>query len=108
MAFLAAPLQQPGLNMQTNLWLLGAIGGMGKGLLTQYILPSLYGMAGNVYLAGSVLLGFALLYYCVRLACLDLPVSAAISKLHARHLLRATVLYLPLLFLLMIANSKKM
>jgi hypothetical protein len=47
MSFLALPLQQPGINLQTNTWLLGNIGGIGKGLLTARILPWLYG-AHNV------------------------------------------------------------
>jgi hypothetical protein len=41
--FLAAPLQSPGLNLQVNTWLLGHIGGIGKGLLTARIMPRLYG-----------------------------------------------------------------
>lgn len=43
MSWLAAPLQTPGINLQTNAWLLGAVGGIGKGLLTSRILPRLYG-----------------------------------------------------------------
>jgi hypothetical protein len=43
MSWLAAPLQSPGLNLQTNCWLLGRLGGVGKGLLTSRILPLLYG-----------------------------------------------------------------
>jgi heme o synthase len=78
----------------------------GVALVPISAMPAFFGMAGNVYLAGSILLGLGLLYYCTRLAILDLPVSAAISKLHARQLLRATVIYLPILFVLMIVNSK--
>jgi hypothetical protein len=47
MSWLAAPLQSPGINLQTNCWLLGSVGGVGKGLLTSRILPRLYG-AHNV------------------------------------------------------------
>jgi len=35
----------------------------------------------------------------------QLPATAAASKTPARRLLRATILYLPLLFALMMANS---
>jgi heme o synthase len=69
------------------------------------LLPSLMGMAGNIYLAGAALLGAALLYFGIRLAFLDLPLSSAPSKMRARHVLQATVIYLPLLFALMMGNA---
>ncbi len=40
--WLAAPIQQPGLNLQTNLWLLGNEGGGGKGTLVE-IMAMIYG-----------------------------------------------------------------
>jgi heme o synthase len=49
-------------------------------------------------------LGMALLYFGIRLASARLPVSAARSKQRARQLLQATVIYLPLLFVLMMLN----
>jgi len=67
-------------------------------------LPSLMGMAGRLYLIGAVLLGFGLLYFGVRLAFLGLPLTAPASKMRARHVLQATVIYLPLLFALMMGN----
>jgi protoheme IX farnesyltransferase len=69
------------------------------------VLPSLMGMAGRVYLVGAVALGVALLYFGIRLAFLHLPPAGALSKMRARHLLQATVVYLPLLFALMMTNS---
>jgi hypothetical protein len=42
-SWLAAPLQRPGRNLQTNLWWLGQIGGQGKGLMANTVLPRLYG-----------------------------------------------------------------
>lgn len=69
------------------------------------VIPSLMGMAGNIYLVGAVLLGILLLYFGVRLAFLDLPLTSPQSKLRARHVLQATVIYLPLLFALMMSNS---
>jgi protoheme IX farnesyltransferase len=71
------------------------------------VLPSLMGMAGRVYFAGAVVLGFALLYFGARLAFLNLPLASAPSKMRARHLLQATVIYLPLLFALMMSNSAR-
>lgn len=66
--------------------------------------PTALGMSGRIYLFGALLLGTALLYVGVRLARLRLPLAAAHSKQRARQLLQATVLYLPLLFILMMLN----
>jgi protoheme IX farnesyltransferase len=69
------------------------------------VLPSFMGMAGRIYLVGAVVLGFALLYFGIRLAFLKMPLASAPSKMRARHVLQATVIYLPLLFVLMMTNS---
>ena len=69
------------------------------------VLPSFMGMAGRIYMVGAVALGFALLYFGIRLAFLNLPLASAKSKMRARHVLQATVIYLPLLFALMMGNS---
>jgi protoheme IX farnesyltransferase len=69
------------------------------------ILPSFVGMAGRIYLVGAAILGLALLYFGVRLAFSNLPLTSAASKRRARHVLQATVIYLPLLFVLMMGNS---
>ena len=69
------------------------------------LLPALMGMAGRIYLVGASVLGFSLLYFGLRLAYLNLPLASATSKLRARHVLQATVIYLPLLFALMMTNS---
>jgi heme o synthase len=69
------------------------------------LVPSLMGMAGRIYFVGAFILGFSLLYFGVRLAYLNLPLGTAQSKLRARHVLQATVIYLPLLFALMMSNS---
>ena len=53
----------------------------------------------------STVLGFALLYFGVRLAFLNLSLASAPSKMRARHVLQATVIYLPMLFALMMSNS---
>jgi len=71
------------------------------------LLPSFMGMAGRIYLVGAAVLGFALLYFGIRLAFLKLPLASAPSKMRARHVLQATVIYLPLLFALMMGNSLK-
>jgi protoheme IX farnesyltransferase len=69
------------------------------------VLPSLTGMAGRIYLVGSVILGVGLLYFGIRLAFLNLPLTSALSKKRARQVLQATVIYLPLLFALMMGNA---
>ena len=69
------------------------------------LLPFLLGMAGKIYFAGALLLGVGLLYFGIRLAFLKLPLASATSKMRARHVLQATVIYLPLLFVLMMGDS---
>ena len=73
-------------------------------LIPVSLLPSFFGMAGKIYFAGALVLSLALLYFGVRLALLNYPLTHALSKLRARHLLQATVIYLPLLFALMMTN----
>jgi heme O synthase-like polyprenyltransferase len=50
-------------------------------------------------------MGLALLYVGLRLASLDMPITAAVSKQRARQLLQATVFYLPLLFVVMMLDT---
>jgi len=70
------------------------------------MMPATIGMTGRLYLYGSLLLGLGLFYFGWRLSSRKLPATAAHSKAPARHLLRATVLYLPLLFALMMLNVR--
>jgi protoheme IX farnesyltransferase len=70
------------------------------------LLPAFLGMSGKLYLAGALILGIALLYFGWRLASLKVASNTARSKQRARQLLQATVLYLPLLFALMMLNTK--
>lgn len=69
------------------------------------LLPSYMGMAGRIYFVGALVLGLAMLYFGMRLAFLNLPLATGHSKMRARHVLQATVIYLPLLFALMMGNS---
>jgi len=77
-------------------------------LIPLSLLPTFMGMAGRIYLVGAVLLGFALLYFGIRLAFLNLPLVSPQSKMRARHVLQATVIYLPLLFALMMINASRL
>jgi len=76
-------------------------------LIPLSVVPSLMGMAGNIYLVGSVILGIGLFYFGARLAFFKLPAGHAASKMRARHVLQATVIYLPLLFALMMGNATR-
>jgi protoheme IX farnesyltransferase len=62
-------------------------------------------LSGKIYFAAALLLGAAFLYAGVRLAALKLAPSSPNSKARARHLLQASVLYLPLLFAIMMLNA---
>jgi protoheme IX farnesyltransferase len=73
-------------------------------LIPVSLTPTFLGMAGRIYLVGALLLGTALFYIGSRLTLLRVPISAGPSKQRARQLLQATVLYLPLLFVLMMLN----
>ena len=74
-------------------------------LLPISILPFLLHMAGSAYLLGAVALGAAYLFFATRLGAGAQPPAAPQSKKSARELLRASVIYLPLLFLLMMLNA---
>lgn len=66
-------------------------------LLPVSLLPTFLGISGRVYLAGAAVLGLAFLYYSIRAA-------TSKSRQQARQLLLASVIYLPLLFILMVLN----
>jgi len=76
-------------------------------LIPLSLLPSIFGMAGKIYLVGAFVLSVGLLYFGARLAFLKMPVNSGRSKMMARQVLQATVIYLPLLFALMMGNSLK-
>ncbi len=67
--------------------------------------PSLLGMAGRPYLVGAAALSTALFWFGLRLARLRMTPAEPLSKQRARHLLQATVFYLPLLFALLMING---
>ncbi|MBA2704880.1 MAG: protoheme IX farnesyltransferase [Blastocatellia bacterium] len=66
-------------------------------LLPVSLLPTLLGTAGKTYFAGAIIFGLVFLYFSLR---------AAFSKSRqaARQLLLASVIYLPLLFILMVLD----
>jgi heme o synthase len=68
-------------------------------LLPVSLLPTVLGVSGRVYFFGALILGLLFLFSSVRAAFSQ-------SRQEARRLLLASVVYLPLLFLLMVVNSK--
>jgi protoheme IX farnesyltransferase len=74
-------------------------------LIPVSILPVALGMAGRVYMVGAILMGAALFRVSMGMAYPQLPATAPASKLPARRLLHATIIYLPVLFALMMVNS---
>ena len=75
------------------------------GLIPVSLLPTFLDMSGRLYLLGALLMGSALFYFGARLANFPMAPNTARSKQRARHLLQATVFYLPLLFALMMLNK---
>ena len=67
-------------------------------LLPVSLLPTVMGMSGRIYFVGAIVLGRLFLYSSLRAA-------FSMSRQQARRLLLASVLYLPLLFILMVLNS---
>jgi protoheme IX farnesyltransferase len=67
-------------------------------LLPVSLLPTLLNFSGRVYFAGASLLGVWFLSVSIRTA-------RDMSRDEARRLLKASVLYLPLLLILMVLNS---
>ncbi len=67
-------------------------------LIPVSLLPTILGMSGKVYFYGAIVLGLLFLYSSLRAA-------FSLSRQQARRLLLASVLYLPLLFILMVLNK---
>jgi protoheme IX farnesyltransferase len=77
------------------------------GLIPVSLAPTMMGISGTIYAGGAVVMGIAYCYFGARLARLGLPMNAPRSKQRARQLLRASIIYLPLLFALMMINGVK-
>lgn len=67
--------------------------------------PVFLHMAGRVYLISAIALSVASLWVGWRLGAPRLAPTDALSKIRARQLLQATIIYLPLLFALMMLNA---
>jgi len=75
-------------------------------LIPVSLLPALLHMAGKIYMTGALTLGLLFLWFNFRLALTHLPTTAPASKKFARQLLQASITYLPLLFGLMMMNTR--
>jgi heme o synthase len=67
-------------------------------------LPGLIGISGTAYIAGALILSVAYLWFGLRVWRTGLPPAAPESKRLARRLLQASVVYLPLLFVLLMLS----
>ena len=76
----------------------------GAALIPVSLLPFFLHMSGWIYFAGAILMGAMYLWFGIRLARLRLPPGAAASKKEARELLQASVIYLPLLLILLMVT----
>ncbi len=68
-------------------------------LLAVSLLPAWLGVAGRIYMAGALLLGLGFFYFGWELA-------ARYTRLQARRLLQASVIYLPLVYVLMVLDKQ--
>ncbi len=66
--------------------------------------PTLLGMSGWIYFGGALLLGLGMLWFSLRMWTMKLTPIEPESKVRARNVLQASVIYLPLLFALMMIN----
>jgi protoheme IX farnesyltransferase len=73
-------------------------------LMPVSLMPTLIGMSGWSYFAGASLLGLGFLWFSLRMWTMKLTPAVPQSKVRARHVLQASVIYLPLLFALMMLN----
>ena len=73
-------------------------------LIPVSLAPTIMGMAGRTYFCGALLLSGAMLWFSLRMWTMKLAPIAPESKVRARQVLQASVIYLPILFALMMIN----
>jgi protoheme IX farnesyltransferase len=76
-------------------------------LIPASLFPYWLGMTNVVYVVGAILLGVGYLSFGIRLAALGVGPASKESKRYARNVLKASVLYLPLLLILLIATGRR-
>lgn len=90
---------------ENGAWTRREIIGYSLALIPATILPALMHMAGRLYLISAIVLAGAMLWYAFQASMSPPPMSSAQARVHARNLLKATVIYLPLLFAAMMLNA---
>ena len=90
---------------QTGTWTRREIVCYSLTLIPATMLPVLLRMAGRAYMVSAIVLGAVLLWYAFRTSATPPPMSSPESRIRARNLLKATVIYLPLLFGAMMLNA---
>jgi len=75
------------------------------GLIPVSMAPTFMHMTGRIYFIAALLLGIGFLWTGLRLGRMGLAASAPRSKAPARHVLIASVFYLPILFAVMMLNA---
>jgi protoheme IX farnesyltransferase len=86
-------------------WTRREIIGYSLALIPATMLPALMHMAGRVYLVSAILLAGGMLWYSFQASLSAPPMTSPQARVHARNLLKATVIYLPLLFAAMMLNA---
>lgn len=76
-------------------------------LIPTSLFPYWLGMANFYYVIGAVILGLAYLAFGIRLAALGVGPASPESKRYARNVLKASVVYLPLLLILLIVTGRR-
>jgi protoheme IX farnesyltransferase len=69
------------------------------------MVPYYLHLTGRVYLVAAVVLGLVYLAYTIRFARITRALTTSESRGYARDLLRASVIYLPLLLTVMMLNA---
>ncbi len=69
------------------------------------VVPYYLHLTGPIYLVAAVILGFGYLTYTIRFARITRALTTTESRRYARDLLRASVIYLPLLFAVMMLTA---
>ena len=90
---------------ENGAWTRREIIGYSLALIPATMLPALMHMTGRVYLVSAIVLGGAMLWYGLQASFSPPPMSSTKARIHARNLLKATVIYLPLLFAAMMLNA---
>ena len=90
---------------ENGVWTRREIIGYSLALIPATMLPALMHMAGRAYLVSAMVLAGAMLWYAMKASMSPPPMSSPQARVHARNLLKATVIYLPLLFAAMMLNA---